>query len=97
MSAIGVPVFPCQGTLMAWVDFRQYLREPKDHAAEYELYLDLCDNHKIIFTTGDSCRSEVAGFYRLCFAYPDIGTSKDMQVAMKELKKRLIAKFGQKE
>ena len=28
MDAIGVPVTPCQGTMMAWVDFRKYLREP---------------------------------------------------------------------
>ena len=77
---------------MAWVDFRKYLKEPT-HAAEYELYLDLCDNHKIIFTTGDSCKCEIPGFFRLCFAYPDIGTSKDMQIAMKELKKRLVNKY----
>ena len=39
MNAIGVPVTPCQGTMMAWVDFRKYLREPKDAAAEKELWL----------------------------------------------------------
>jgi 1-aminocyclopropane-1-carboxylate synthase len=93
MDAIDVPVTPCQGTMMAWVDFRKYLKEPKDAQAEADLWEDLCDNSKIIFTTGESCKTAEPGFFRVCFAYPDIGDSKDMQVAMKELKKRLIKKF----
>jgi aspartate/methionine/tyrosine aminotransferase len=55
MDAIDVPVTPCQGTMMAWVDFRKYLKEPKDAKAEADLWKDLCDNDKIIFTTGESC------------------------------------------
>ena len=93
MDAIGVPVTPCQGTMMAWVDFRKYLRYPKDAAAEKELWLDLCENQKIIFTSGESCKTELPGFFRVCFAYPDIGDSDDLQIAMKELKRRLVNKF----
>ena len=90
MDAIGVPVTPCQGTMMAWVDFRKYLREPKDAAAESELWMELCDEDKIIFTSGESCRTSIPGFFRVCFAYPDPGDSGDYQIAMKELKRRLV-------
>lgn len=96
MDAIGVKVFPCQGTQMAWVDFRKYLKGPKDAAAEEALWIELAEKDKVIFTTGESCKSDIPGFFRLCFAYPDIGDSKDPTVAIKELKKRLVKKFGKK-
>lgn len=81
---------------MAWVDFRKYLKAPKDAAAEQALWKELCEKDKIIFTTGESCKSSIPGFFRLCFAYPEVGDSKDPMVAMKELKKRLVKKFGKK-
>lgn len=94
MDAIGVKVFPCQATQLAWVDFRSYLKPPKDFAAEKTLWLELVKTSKIIFTSGQSCRSEKPGFFRLCFSYPEIGDTKDPTIAMKELKRRLIKKFG---
>ena len=81
---------------MAWVDFRKYLKGPKDAAAEEKLWIDLAETDKVIFTSGKSCRSEIPGFFRLCFAYPTIGDSKDPKAAMKELKKRLVKKFVKK-
>ena len=78
---------------MAWVDFRKYLKAPKDAAAEEALWIDLAENDKVIFTTGESCKSTIPGFFRLCFAYPDIGDSEDPKIAMKELKKRLMKTY----
>lgn len=40
LKAAGIPVFESQGTLMAWVDFRKYLREDT-WEAENELWEEL--------------------------------------------------------
>lgn len=92
MAAIGVPLTPAQGSLMAWADFRRYLKEDT-WDAEQELWMELFESSRVLFTTGSSCQSEVPGFFRICFAWP-AASEEDPAIAMKELKKRLVAKFG---
>ena len=92
LAAIDVPLTPAQGTLMAWADFRKYLPEPT-WEGEKQLWLELFDKAKILFTTGKSCQSEVPGFFRICYAWPK-ATDEDPAIAMKELKSRLIKHFA---
>jgi len=93
-ESIGAKVLPCQGTMMAWVDMSSLLKE-QSFKGEQAFWDDLCNDSKIILTTGNSCFSTKPGMFRVCFSYPDVGEDGDPQAAMKELKKRLISKFGQ--
>ena len=93
-ESIGAKVLPAQGTMMAWVDMSAFLKEPT-FKAEKELWEDLVNDAKIILTTGESCFSNKPGMFRVCYAYPDNGEEDDCQAAMRQLKIRLIQKFGQ--
>lgn len=95
LNGIGVDLFPCQGTLMAWADFRHLLKEPS-WEAETQLWNELFDEHRVLLTTGRSCRAHAPGYFRICYAYPAVGDSGDEQVAMRELRRRLLDKFGAK-
>lgn len=91
LGAIGVHLTRCQGTLMAWADFRKHLRTAS-WDAELELWKELFSTSRILLTTGKSCRSSEPGFFRICYAWPAV-TEEDPTVAMKELKARLIKHF----
>ena len=91
LSVIGVGLTRCQGTLMAWADFRRHLRTAT-WDAELELWRDLFSTSRILLTTGKSCSSNEPGFFRICYAWPAV-TDDDPTVAMKELKARLLTHF----
>ena len=82
---------------MAWVDMSMFLEE-QTFEAEQKLWEELCAV-KILITPGGACFSDKPGFYRVCFAYPDVGDcdSDDYEcytAAIKELTKRLQSKFN---
>ena len=84
-ESIGVPVVPSQGTLMAWADFSKYLIHFK---SEKDMWLDLHNSSKILFTTGKSCHGEKPGMFRVCYAWPTVLESDKTQ-AMRVLGERL--------
>ena len=92
LACVDVPVTPCQGTLMAWADFRRHLKE-QSWAGELALWKDLFARSKILLTTGQSCHSAVPGFFRVCFAWPAV-TPDDPTAAMRVLKSRLLKHFA---
>ncbi len=92
-AAIGAPLSPCRGTLMAWLDLRARLAAPT-WEAERALWEDLFRRSRVLFTTGRSCGSRAPGFFRVCFAWP-AATGEDPAVAMKELARRLVRHFAE--
>lgn len=91
LAPINVPLTRCQGTLMAWADFRAHLRTPT-WEAELELWKDLFSTSRVLLTTGKSCCSSEPGFFRICYAWPAV-TEDDPTVAMTELRARLGRHF----
>lgn len=80
------PVVPAQGALFAWVDFSKYLL--KDQSEE-ELWMELYNETKILFTTGKSCHGDKPGLFRIVYPWPKGGP-----LAMQEMGRRL-AKWKQ--
>ena len=87
MKLINVPVTPAQGTLMAWVDFSSYLLP---NQTEKELWLELFNGPKILFTTGKSCYGEKPGLFRVVYVWPSVDED-DYTSAMRLLGQRLLA------
>ena len=92
LDAVGVAVTPALGCIFAWADFRHHLRSPT-WEAEHELWLELNDRVKVLFTTGRSCGSLEPGFFRICYACPK-ALPEDPGVAMRELQERLVQHLG---
>ena len=92
LAAVGVPLTPAAGSIMAWADFRRYLPNAT-WEAEQELWLALNDRAKVLLTTGRSCGGAEPGFFRVCFASAH-ALSEDPGVAMRELQTRLVRHFG---
>ena len=63
-AAVGAPLTPCRGTLMAWLDLRARLAAPT-WEAERALWLDLFRRSRVLLTTGRSCGSRLPGFFRV--------------------------------
>lgn len=82
LSLIDVPLSPAQGSLFAWADFSSFLKEGQ---TEEELWVELADDAKVIFTTGKSCKEDKPGRFRVVYPWPEGGPE-----AMKELGNRLV-------
>jgi 1-aminocyclopropane-1-carboxylate synthase len=83
LNLIGVPLFPSKGALFAWADFSSLLRPGQ---SEKELWLELFEDAKVAFTTGESCNGEKPGLFRVVYPWPEGGVD-----AMKELGQRLVS------
>jgi 1-aminocyclopropane-1-carboxylate synthase len=82
LSRIQVTVIPAQGGLFVWADFSSLL---KDGQSEKELWLELFEDAKVMFTTGESCNAEKLGMFRIIYSWPEGGPK-----AMVELGDRLV-------
>jgi 1-aminocyclopropane-1-carboxylate synthase len=83
LSLINVPlVVPPQGSLFAWADFSSFLKEGQ---SEKDLWLELFEGPRVLFTTGESCHGEKPGLFRIVYSWPEGGPE-----AMRELGDRLV-------
>jgi 1-aminocyclopropane-1-carboxylate synthase len=82
LSLIGAPLFKSKGALFAWADFSSFLQEGQ---TEKELWLELFKDAKVMFTTGESCRGEKPGLFRVVYTWPEGGVE-----AMRELGQSLV-------
>ena len=68
--------------IVAQADFSGLLMEGQ---AEKELWMELFEDAKVIFTTGESCNENKAGMFRVVYPWPEGGP-----LAMQELGDRLV-------
>lgn len=83
LALIDVPVFEgTKGTLFVWADFSAYLRP---HQSERELWMELYEQVKVLFTLGESFHGEKPGVFRIVYTWPHGGVE-----AMHEMGRRLV-------
>mmetsp|Transcript_29675 Transcript_29675/g.28531 ORF Transcript_29675/g.28531 Transcript_29675/m.28531 type:complete len:570 (-) Transcript_29675:194-1903(-) len=75
----GIPYLDADSGLFVWMDLREFLpnkggdivsgkeTEESKNKRERELYLDLLNQHGLLFTPGRSMKNEVPGFFRCVF------------------------------
>jgi len=66
LTVLQVKVVDSHGAMFAFCDFRRYLKS-ETFIAEQELFHTL-NNGGILITPGESCRSPLPGFFRICYA-----------------------------
>ncbi len=82
LDRINVPLFPSQGAIFAWADFSAYILEGQ---TEKELWMELFTDAKIALTSGESCKANKPGMFRIVYGWPEGGTD-----AMEEFGRRLV-------
>ncbi|GAB4823287.1 hypothetical protein N2152v2_010333 [Parachlorella kessleri] len=86
LSEAAIPFLPAVGGMFVWVDLRQWLPSPTWEGEE-QLWSDLCNKSKVMFTPGQPCHAQEPGFFRLCFAWmPPQALSVAVQRLGKQLK-----------
>lgn len=82
LDSIQVPLFPSQGAIFAWADFSAYILEGQ---SEKDLWMELFNDAKIALTSGESCKANKPGMFRIVYGWPEGGT-----LAMEEFRNRLV-------
>ena len=83
LAVVDCVLYPSDGTLMAWADFRAILPENPTWEDEANLCIRLSEECSWFVTPGKTCISDKPGFYRLVFTESGLD-------ALYELKQRLI-------
>lgn len=83
LALIDVRVYEhTEGALFAWADFSGLLQEGQ---TEQEMWMELFEDAKILFTLGESFYGDKPGMFRVVYPWPKGGI-----VAMQELGRRLV-------
>ena len=67
LNELGVEVTPAQAGLVAWLDFRSYLKSADDDG-QLALYRYLLEEHRVHLSPGSGFHCPAPGFFRICFS-----------------------------
>ncbi|KAL6766393.1 hypothetical protein ACKKBG_A35855 [Auxenochlorella protothecoides x Auxenochlorella symbiontica] len=68
LTEAGIPFTPATSAMFVWLDLRKWL--PKQGwEGEAALWQRICDEARVVVTTGHSCHAAEPGYFRVCFAW----------------------------
>lgn len=89
LTAVNVPVFEGQGTLMLWADFRDCLPE-QSWKGEDALWEELFTECKWLITRGQQYLCQEPGWFRVMFTSQEWHSEEQISAPFEALKQRLI-------
>eukprot|EP00536_Pseudo-nitzschia_multiseries_P006726 jgi/Psemu1/193708/e_gw1.146.94.1 len=90
LDELGIPHLDATAGLFCWMDFSEFLPENGTPAErERSLYLELLQEHGLLFTPGDSMKNELPGFFRCVFT---AASDHEFELGMERLRKYVEAK-----
>jgi len=90
LDELGIPHLDATAGLFCWMDFSEFLPDtgtPSER--ERALYLELLQEHGLLFTPGDSMKNELPGFFRCVFT---AASDHEFELGMERLRKYVEAK-----
>lgn len=92
LDELGIPHLDATAGLFCWMDFSEFLpSEGTPSERERALYLELLQEHGLLFTPGDSMKNELPGFFRCVFT---AASDHEFELGMERLRKYVAAKRG---
>ena len=87
LAVIDVKVYPSEGTLMAWADFRSCLPENPTWDDEEKLCIRLSEECAWLITPGKTCISDKPGFFRLVYTESGLDSLYALKERLSKFKK----------
>jgi len=102
LEEVGIPFLTGEAGLFVWMDFQEFLPALVDGEGEVSaeeqaqreraLYLELLQEHGLLFTPGLSMKAELPGFFRFVFT---AATEDEFQVALDRIRSFVKSKRGE--
>ena len=85
LKELEIPHLDATAGLFCWMDFSEFLpEEGTPSERERALYLELLQEHGLLFTPGDSMKNELPGFFRCVFT---AASDHEFELGMERLRK----------
>jgi len=85
LTELGIPHLDATAGLFCWMDFSEFLPEEGTPAErERALYLELLQEHGLLFTPGNSMKNQLPGFFRCVFT---AASDHEFELGMERLRK----------
>jgi aspartate/methionine/tyrosine aminotransferase len=92
LEELGIPHLDATAGLFCWMDFSEFLpEEGTPSERERALYLELLQEHGLLFTPGDSMKNELPGFFRCVFT---AASDHEFELGMERLRNYVKHKRG---
>ena len=90
LTELGIPHLEATAGLFCWMDLSEFLpEEGTPSERERALYLEMLQEHGLLFTPGDSMKNELPGFFRCVFT---AASDHEFELGMERLRKYVEAK-----
>jgi aspartate/methionine/tyrosine aminotransferase len=90
LEELNIPHLDATAGLFCWMDFSEFLpEEGTPSERERALYLELLQEHGLLFTPGDSMKNELPGFFRCVFT---AASDHEFELGMERLRKYVSEK-----